>query len=258
MRMKRIIEDLNNNSRLYHKDRFCLFEGTNRELINSIKDYIGSYLETYFNRRKITVQYETDEFYEYLKSDSFFAFTSPDFFEHKERHNMFLMSLTRLLCRKEKIQKELADDIIHHYSQNNKKDMMGEETINPYPNTVTLYLTIPISNEIPTFSEYMKIRIKNWDDYLKKENEMIESMNTQKGDKISVEDFLRNIRFDKKSKARKFDKKIEKYDVNGKLIETYSDRQECIEKNNFDKSALSKHLSGKRKKLKGYIYKEVD
>ena len=258
MRMKRIIEDLNRNGRVYHNDPLCFFEKTNCELIKPIKEYIGKYLGVYFKRRKITVQYETDEFYEYLKSDSFFAFTSPDFFEHKDKHNKFLMRLTQVLFREEKIQKELADDIILHYSRNNKKDNKGEKTINPYPNSVTLYLTIPISNEIPTFSEYMKNRIKKRDDYLKKENEMIESMNTQKGDKISVEDFLRNIRFDKKSKARKFDKQIEKYDVNGKLIETYADRQECIEKNNFDKSALSKHLSGKRKKLKGYIYKEVD
>ena len=81
--------------------------------------------------------------------------------------------------------------------------------------------------------------------------------NDEKKNHVTGE-FLKTIKSYKMSKAKKIGKKIEKYDLNGKLIETYADRQECIEKNHITKSALSKHLSGKRKKLCGHVYKEVD
>ena len=52
-------------------------------------------------------------------------------------------------------------------------------------------------------------------------------------------------------------KHIKKYDKNSALITTYESRKECCEKEGFKKAALSAHLSGNRKTLKGYIYKEI-
>ena len=56
----------------------------------------------------------------------------------------------------------------------------------------------------------------------------------------------------------KYNKKIYKYDKEGNLIDTFNDREDCITKDNVTKNALSMHLTGKRKTLKGFIYKEEE
>ena len=53
------------------------------------------------------------------------------------------------------------------------------------------------------------------------------------------------------------DKEIAKYDKEGNLIKVYKNRNECIKENELTKAGLSQHLKGKRKTLKGYIYKEL-
>ena len=50
---------------------------------------------------------------------------------------------------------------------------------------------------------------------------------------------------------------ILKYDKQGQLVNRYYSRQECMDDNGLTKQGLSQHLLGKRKSLKGYIYKEV-
>ena len=52
-------------------------------------------------------------------------------------------------------------------------------------------------------------------------------------------------------------KSIYKYNKNGILEKIYNSRKECCEAEGFKKAALSLHLSGARKYLNGYIYKEV-
>lgn len=74
---------------------------------------------------------------------------------------------------------------------------------------------------------------------------------------ITAEEMMKMYRSYVKSKGRSKNCKINKYDSDMNLIETYNSRQECIEKNELKKAALSLHLAGKRYKLNGYIYREV-
>lgn len=53
-------------------------------------------------------------------------------------------------------------------------------------------------------------------------------------------------------------KKVYKYNKNGDLLATFENRADCIKQENIKKQALSHVLSGKRKTLNGFIYKEED
>ena len=60
-----------------------------------------------------------------------------------------------------------------------------------------------------------------------------------------------------KGKGRKSrNKKIFKYDLNHNLLNTYVNRNACIDAEQISKQALYNVLSGKRKQLKGFIYEE--
>ena len=262
--MQRIIEDLNKNARIRMQDPLCFYVGTDHKLIRLMKKYGERYRRTYFKRQRFTLQYETDEFYKYLKMDWFFAYASPDFFKDKGERNKEMIRLTYVLIREEMILDSDGKKIIEYYKKNYRHFYNPPFVRNygePYPDTVSLYLTIPKSNDIPTFTEFINISEMERENKRRKreeeENRIVERMNNNNEQKITAEELLSFIHLSKKSKARKISKRIEKYDSDGNLIETYSDRQDCLAKNTFSKSALSKHLSGKRKKLNGYIYKEV-
>ena len=60
-----------------------------------------------------------------------------------------------------------------------------------------------------------------------------------------------------KNKGRKSrDKKIFKYDLQHNLLNTYPNRNACIDAEQISKQSLYNVLSGKRKTLKGFIYEE--
>ena len=60
-----------------------------------------------------------------------------------------------------------------------------------------------------------------------------------------------------KGKGRKsFNKKIFKYDLKHNLLNTYPNRNACIDAEQISKQSLYNVLSGKRKQLKGFIYEE--
>jgi len=60
-----------------------------------------------------------------------------------------------------------------------------------------------------------------------------------------------------KNKGRKSrNKKIFKYDLNHNLLNTYPNRNACIDAEQLSKQSLYNVLSGKRKTLKGFIYEE--
>ena len=60
-----------------------------------------------------------------------------------------------------------------------------------------------------------------------------------------------------KNKGRKsLNKKIFKFDLEHHLLNTYQNRNECIDAEQISKQALYNVLSGKRKQLKGFIYEE--
>lgn len=60
-----------------------------------------------------------------------------------------------------------------------------------------------------------------------------------------------------KGKGRKSkNKKIFKYDLKHNLLNTYVNRNECIDVEQISKQSLYNVLSGKRKQLKGFIYEE--
>lgn len=60
-----------------------------------------------------------------------------------------------------------------------------------------------------------------------------------------------------KGKGRKSkNKKIFKYDLKHNLLNTYVNRNECIDAEQISKQSLYNVLSGKRKQLKGFIYEE--
>lgn len=56
----------------------------------------------------------------------------------------------------------------------------------------------------------------------------------------------------------KKNRRVIKYDTQGKVVATYANRQECIEKDGIKKEYLSKVLSGRKKTFKGYSYVEED
>ena len=64
-------------------------------------------------------------------------------------------------------------------------------------------------------------------------------------------------KIDESRKERLPQRKIYKYDKNGLLDKIYNDRQECCKAEGITKAALSMHLAGKRKTIKGFTYKEV-
>lgn len=68
------------------------------------------------------------------------------------------------------------------------------------------------------------------------------------------------LRKSKLSKAHrpKNNRKIYKYDKQGCLIDTFKDREDCINKEGMKKSMLSMVLSGKRNSYKGYSYVEEE
>ena len=69
--------------------------------------------------------------------------------------------------------------------------------------------------------------------------------------KLNAENFLI------KGKGRKSkNKKIFKYDLKHNLLNTYVNRNACIDAEQISKQALYNVLSGKRKQLKGFIYEE--
>ena len=78
----------------------------------------------------------------------------------------------------------------------------------------------------------------------------------------SVEDLKSLIKLAKngfviKNKGRKSrDKKIFKYDLQHNLLNTYPNRNACIDAEQISKQSLYNVLSGKRKTLKGFIYEE--
>lgn len=59
-----------------------------------------------------------------------------------------------------------------------------------------------------------------------------------------------------KAHRPKNNRKIYKYDAQGSLIDTFANRDECMEKDGIKKSMLSSVLSGRRKTYKGYSYVE--
>ena len=78
----------------------------------------------------------------------------------------------------------------------------------------------------------------------------------------SIEDLrklckLRSEHFLIKGKGRKSkNKKIFKYDLKHNLLNTYVNRNACINAEQISKQSLYNVLSGKRKQLKGFIYEE--
>lgn len=62
------------------------------------------------------------------------------------------------------------------------------------------------------------------------------------------------VRINKGRKSR--DKKIFKYDLQHNLLNTYPNRNACIDAEQISKQSLYNVLSGKRKTLKGFIYEE--
>jgi hypothetical protein len=69
--------------------------------------------------------------------------------------------------------------------------------------------------------------------------------------KLNEKDFLI------KGKGRKSkNKKIFKYDLEHNLLNTYPNRNACIDAEQISKQSLYNVLSGKRKQLKGFIYEE--
>lgn len=122
---------------------------------------------------------------------------------------------------------------------------------------------VPKSDNMPTFKEYTIMCAKEFnkrreEEELKKcEEGMRKRFGTCSSEYkdehiLKREDWIELIN----ENGKKSNIPINKYDKDGNLIETYKDRQECIEKNGISKGSLSNHLSGKRKTLKGYIYME--
>ena len=62
------------------------------------------------------------------------------------------------------------------------------------------------------------------------------------------------VRINKGRKSR--NKKIFKYDLQHNLLDTYPNRNACIDAEQLSKQSLYNVLSGKRKTLKGFIYEE--
>ena len=68
---------------------------------------------------------------------------------------------------------------------------------------------------------------------------------------------LRNNEYEQRKKELKPQKRIYKYDADGNIDKIYDNRISCCNGEGITPAALSMHLSGKRKKLKGYVYKEI-
>ena len=244
---------------------------TYEEFVNSIgKGQIPipliwhDYLKQYFQPHKITIIYNSDEYRELLKKS---YFVQKQLYEVNHGNDIYYK-------RSEKYG-HIDIDELSKINKCNLYEHWGlfqcetDLTTLVEGEKYTFNFHLPISDNIPSYDEFIKTHFmmnKTLDVLIEEEEKKcIENMkkrfgtsNGRKIQPITSDEFLKRYRFYKNSKKRKIGKKIEKYEVTGRLIETYSDRNECIEKNNFTKSALSKHLSGKRKTLNGYVYKEVD
>lgn len=117
--------------------------------------------------------------------------------------------------------------------------------------------------------EVLKDYAPDYDDFIINVNRRHLRKNSKYFNKITTSELQERLINDLKNKIKLLDeqdelernknkvKMILKYDKNGNLLEKYYSRQECIDKNDLTKAGLSQHLNGKRKSLKGFVYKEV-
>lgn len=207
------------------------------EIDNYIHD---NYIKECYDIVIVKCRYNSEEFYNYLQQD-YYVQRDIEMYNHKSGKDYnFATYMT------------VFDYNIPMLAQRclNSNEWTLFKTTEEYE----FKFTIKNSDDIPTFEEYKESKTirKEYDD---NDFEIKNNLN------ITPEEFIERIKSEKrkrKGKAgrRSNDKKIEKYDLDNNLIETYNNRSECIEKNNLKKSALSLHLNGKRKTLNGYIYKE--
>ena len=118
-----------------------------------------------------------------------------------------------------------------------------------------------IKNGAPTFEDFQTETFRIFLGHVKnKFNEMtVEEIQDKQIEELT---FRLNLMMARKKKReakikKKVEKRIYKYNEDGKVENIYKSRKECCEKENITKAALSMHLKGKRKQIKGYIYKET-
>ena len=128
---------------------------------------------------------------------------------------------------------------------------------------------IYLDEKYPFKFEILKDYAPDLDDFIVTENtrhlrkigKLFHSLSTEEIQDRFINSIMSKIKIiDEQEEIERNKNKVKiilKYDKAGKLIEQYYSRQECIEKNDLKKAALSLHLSGKRKTLNGYVYKEV-
>ena len=138
-----------------------------------------------------------------------------------------------------------------------------------YP-TEGIYLDVPYPfrfeilqdsfwGDVPSYEDFkMNTNAK----FLRRLNKMFNNLTEEQIWEKEIRElrFRINIIDERKNKERaehKLNKIIAKYDKNNGLIKTYNSRKECCEAEGISKVSLSNHLSGRRKKLKGYTYKEI-
>lgn len=263
-KIENVFKSLQQISEEIWNDALGLYSKGNK--IAVLRNTLNKYHNEYFKKQKVDVTYDTDEFIDIIKRDWFFGVESPDFFI-KNNHNSVMRDIIKILLRDNKYDDvQQTKNVVRHYVENIRNRISkNEEFIRPLNIELTFYLDLPINDDIPTFEEYERMHTvtkheENIEDDLEIEMQKclddlkIKYHNINNDDNQMTIDF--GLLINNNHKSKKQHKIIEKYDIDGNLIETYDNRQECIEKNGLKKSALSLHLCGKRKTLNGYIYKE--
>lgn len=211
------------------------------------------YISTYKQYVMLDCAIDSNMFQNYLKMDIRFQYL---FLSYKASNNIDI-SLNEF------IDKHLNDinffdfvrDMLLDMPNEIKPDKLYVDEIYPFK-----FEYISRSFTMPSFEDFS---IEIGSEFLMTVNKLFYDLNEDEINRRKIT-FLENKideaedRIEKRIENEPKRKRILKYDSTGLLDRIYNSRQACCDVEGISKGTLSNHLSGRRKQIKGYTYKELE
>lgn len=216
------------------------------------RHYVGKYIQKYYEVYTVRLAMSDPKFLKVFKHSTRFVFCMTE--EEQQKILNDKEYLISYFLSKPKLMEYIS-------CTHNTRDKMWNE-VREY------YLSLPKERDFETLDEFIENCKKNSES--NKQQELTKKFEDAQATIDKTSELYKQLQQNfidiangnvKKSKEQPKPKIksiiISKYDKQGQLVKQYNSRQECIDDNGLTKPGLSQHLSGKRKSLKGYIYKEV-
>lgn len=215
-----------------------------------IKKLLGKlYIKTYTHEVVISCMIDSKDFLYYLKKDWRFQNIYNNYRTSKNVNISFDDFIKQELWH---LQKFVFDCLLDIPKKEQPKHIYVDEV---YPFRFEVYNNIFTMPEFDDFERYIWSRFMRRIGYDK-----IMDLNEDEKNSGMIEELKYRIKLKDIEIAQrkgKPNKRIYKYDKNGQLDKIYENRKICCDAEGITKAALSMHLSGQRKRLKGYTYKEI-